>query len=117
MEADRAILVNDDFELNDFIHHYPAPGHTPRQCCASLSSNGAKAIFARDALHHPLQVFEPQWSTSKFEDPKMAIVSRRKILESCTDTETILIPAHFPDNTAGKIYSASDKFSFKLIEK
>ena len=117
VEADPAILVNDDFELNDLIHLSPAPGHSPGQCCASLSSNGTKAIFAGDALHHPLQVFEPQWSTSKCEDPKMAFVSRRKFLESCTDTETILIPAYFPGNTAGKVYSASDKFSFKFIEK
>ena len=117
VEADRAILVNDDFELYDLVHLSPAPGHTPGQCCANLSSNGKKAIFAGDALHHPLQAFEPQWSTSKCEDPKMAIVSRQKILESCADTETILIPAHFPGNTAGNVYSASEKFVFKFIEK
>ena len=116
VEAGRAILVEDDFELNDLIHLSPAPGHTPGQCCANLSSNGVKAIFAGDALHHPLQVYEPDWSTVKCSDRELAIVSRRKILESCADTDTLLIPAHFSGPTAGRVQTAGNEFAFRFIE-
>lgn len=115
VEANQAVLVEDDFKMNDYIHLSPAPGHTPGQCCANLSSAGAKAIFAGDALHHPLQVFEPDWSTVKCEDRALAILSRRNILETCADTDTLLIPAHFPGHTAGHVITKGDKFSFRYL--
>ncbi|MBT5457838.1 MAG: MBL fold metallo-hydrolase [Rhodospirillaceae bacterium] len=115
VEAGRAVLVDDDFQLNDLIHLSPAPGHTPGQCCANLSSNGAHAIFAGDALHHPLQVFEPDWSTVKCEDRALAITSRREILERCVDTDTLLIPAHFPGTTAGHVIARGDNYAFRYL--
>lgn len=113
--AGRAVLVEDDFELNDLIRLSPAPGHTPGQCCANLASAGEKAIFAGDALHHPLQVYEPDWSTVKCEDRARAIVSRRKILEDCADTRTLLIPAHFSGQTAGHVMTRGDSFGFEFL--
>lgn len=116
IKAGCALLVEDDFELNDLIHLSPAPGHTPGQCCANFNSNGVKAIFAGDAFHHPLQVYEPDWSTIKCSDRELAIVTRRKIIESCADTDILLIPAHFSGATAGNVVSAGNEFAFRFIE-
>ena len=115
--AGRAVLVEDDFQLNDLIHLSPAPGHTPGQCCANLVSAGEHAIFAGDALHHPLQVYEPDWSTVKCEDRALAIVTRRKLLEDCADTQKLLIPAHFSGNTAGHVVSRGDGFGFRFLSE
>lgn len=115
VEAGRALLVDDDFELNDLIHLSPAPGHTPGQCCVNLASDGNTAIFAGDALHHPLQVYEPNWSTVKCEDRDLAIVTRREILERSADTDTLLIPAHFSGPTAGHVISRGDGFGYRFL--
>jgi glyoxylase-like metal-dependent hydrolase (beta-lactamase superfamily II) len=115
VEAGRAVLVEDDYELNDLIHLSPAPGHTPGQCCANLSSAGKEAVFAGDALHHPLQVFEPAWSTIRCTDADQAVTSRRAILERIVDTDTLLIPAHFPGPTAGHVIARGDEFSFRYL--
>lgn len=116
VEAGRAVLVEDDFELNDLIHLSPAPGHTPGQCCANLVSGGEQASFCGDALHHPLQVYEPDWSTVKCEDRQQAIVTRRQILEHCAETNTLLVPAHFSGQTAGHVITHGDGFGFRFLE-
>jgi glyoxylase-like metal-dependent hydrolase (beta-lactamase superfamily II) len=113
--ADRAVLVEDDFQLNDLIHLSAAPGHTPGQCCANLNSGGSQAIFCGDALHHPLQVYEPDWSTVKCENRELAIVTRRDILERCADTDILLVPAHFSGETAGHVVTQGDRFGFKFL--
>ena len=40
MEAGRALLVGDDFALNDSITLTAAPGHTPGHSCANIRSGG-----------------------------------------------------------------------------
>jgi glyoxylase-like metal-dependent hydrolase (beta-lactamase superfamily II) len=115
VEAGRAELVEDDFEIGDLIHLSPAPGHTPGQCCANLTSAGASAVFAGDAMHHPLQVYEPDWSTIVCADPDQAVASRRSILERLVDTDTLLVTAHFPGHTAGHVVARNDGFGFRYL--
>ena len=117
VEAGRAELVENDFEINELIHLSPAPGHTPGQCCANLTSAGAKAIFTGDAMHHPLQIFEPDWSTIVCTDPDRAVASRRSILERIVDTDTLLVTAHFPGQTAGHVVARGDEFGFRYLER
>jgi glyoxylase-like metal-dependent hydrolase (beta-lactamase superfamily II) len=116
VEAGQALLVEDDFELNDLIHLSAAPGHTMGQYCAHLKSSGAKAIFTGDAMHHPLQIFEPGWSTMRCTDMDLAIKSRKKILDEIVDTETKLITAHFPGHTVGHVIGKGDAFHFQYLE-
>jgi len=116
IEAGQAMLVENDFELSDLIHLSPAPGHTMGQYCAHLSSAGEKAIFTGDAMHHPLQIFEPDWSTMRCTDMDLAIKSRRRILQEIVDTDTKLITAHFPGHTVGHVISRGDGFRFRYID-
>lgn len=116
IEAGQAMLVEDDFELNDLIHLSPAPGHTMGQCCAHLNSAGESAIFTGDAMHHPLQVFEPDWSTFRDTDPDLAVTSRRRILEEIADTDTRLVTIHFPGHTVGHVVGCGDSFGFRYID-
>ena len=115
VEAGRAELVEDDFEIDELIHLSPAPGHTPGQCCANLASAGATAVFAGDAMHHPLQIYEPDWSTTVCTDPGQAVASRRAILERLVDTDTLLVTAHFPGHTVGHVVDRGDGFGFRYL--
>jgi len=117
VEAGRAILVEDDYEINDLLHLSPAFGHTPGQCCANFESAGTKALFAGDAFHHPLQVFEPGWSTIRCTDMEAASATKRRILSEIADTDTLLIPAHFPCPTAGHVVGTADGYAFKFLEE
>ena len=115
VEAGQALLVNDDFALDDTIWLSPSPGHTPGHCCVNIQSRGVKAMVAGDIMHHAIQCREPDWSSIFCWDPAISAATRRRILSSVADTDTILMPVHFPGPTAGRVKSASSNFRFQFL--
>ncbi|HLG88938.1 MAG TPA: MBL fold metallo-hydrolase, partial [Alphaproteobacteria bacterium] len=73
-----------------------------------------KAIFSGDAMHHPLQIMEPTLHLPVDWDVAKAAATRRKLLESCADKDTLLMTAHFPAPTAGRVVSSGDGFRFEF---
>jgi len=116
VEAGQARLVEADFELEDGIWLTPAFGHSPGQVCVNFRSKGGHAIFTGDMMHHPLQCVEPDWSTMFCPEPGEAAQSRRRILAEVADSATIVVPAHFPGQTAGYVDSAGDAWRWRFME-
>ncbi len=116
VEAGQARLVAEDFELEDGIWLTPAFGHSPGQVCVNFRSQKSHAIFTGDMMHHALQCVEPDWSTCFCPDPARAAESRRRILKSVADSNTIVIPAHFPGQTAGYVNSSGESWRWKYME-
>ncbi|MBK1659236.1 MBL fold metallo-hydrolase [Paracraurococcus ruber] len=113
--AGQALLVDDDFALDDTISLLPTPGHAPCHCCVNIHSRGQRAVVTGDLMHHALQVREPQWSTIFDWDAKMAEASRRKFLAEVVDTPTVVLPIHFPGPTAGRIAPRAGGFDWKYL--
>ena len=63
VEAGQALLVDDDFMLDDTVWLTPTPGHSPCHCCVNIKSGGQRAAVTGDLMHHALQVREPGWFT------------------------------------------------------
>ena len=101
VEAGQALLVDDDYALDDTITLTPTPGHSPCHCCVNIFSRGQRASVTGDMMHHAIQCRELDWSPGVDWDPKEAAVSRRRFLSSVADTDTLLMPIHFPSPTAG----------------
>lgn len=110
LEARRAVLVEDGFALDDLMRVVLAPGHTPGSAWIELSSAGTGAVFAGDILHHPLQVYHPDWNSRWCMDAPSARVSRRRTLEVCADRRWLLMPAHFAAPHVGAIRPTRDAF-------
>ena len=115
VEAGQAKLVDADFELEDNIWLSPAFGHSPGQVCINFKSNSRHAIFTGDMMHHPLQCLEPGWSTCFCSNPLEAATSRRHILREVADTDTIVIPAHFPGQTAGYVQTSKNAWTWSYM--
>ncbi len=115
VEAGQALLVDDDFSLDDTITLTPTPGHSPCHCCVNIFSKGQRAVVTGDMMHHALQCREPDWSTIFCWDPVEAAASRRAFLGSVADTSTLLLPVHFPGPTAGHVTSDQDRFRWKFF--
>jgi len=45
----------------------------------------------------------------------MAARSRRRFLSGIADTDTLVLPIHFPGPTAGRIESDGDRFRYRFI--
>jgi glyoxylase-like metal-dependent hydrolase (beta-lactamase superfamily II) len=90
-----ADLVEGETEIAAGIRLRPAPGHTPGSTTMMVESRGERALFVGDVLHHPLQIFNPEWNSIFCEDAALARSSRRATLERAADEAAVLIPAHF----------------------
>ena len=66
-------------------------------------------------MQHPLEVFEPDWSTTRCTDINLAIESRRRIAEKIAATEIKLITAYSPRHTVGYILSRGNDFKFRYF--
>ena len=116
VEAGRAVMVESDHAIEDGVWLEPAPGHTPGNVVLNLVSNGARAVIAGDTIHHPLQFAHPEWSSSFCTDPALSRKTRTAFIERLAESDELLLTAHFPTPTVGRVVPAGDAFDFKLLE-
>jgi glyoxylase-like metal-dependent hydrolase (beta-lactamase superfamily II) len=116
VEAGCARLVETDSVIADDLRLRPAIGHTPGHFCVTIESRGQRAIFVGDLMHHPVQCREPHWSSCFCVDPELAAATRRKFFEAVADTDTIIVPEHFPYPTAGRIIRDGNTFRWKFLD-
>jgi len=109
IEAGLADYVEDGFELGPGLTIKPLPGHSPGQiglclCCQT----GEKAFFCGDAVHSPVQVLQPDWTSAFCADKPMAIATRKQLFEAAADEGTILLPAHLRNAVGMRIRRLPD---------
>lgn len=114
VEAGQALLVDDDYALDDTVWLTLTPGHSPCHCCVNIRSRGKRASVTGDMMHHALQCREPDWSTIFDTDPAEAARSRRRFLGEVADTDTLLLPIHFPGPTAGRVTADGERFRYRF---
>ncbi len=113
VDAGQAVFVEGGYAIGDEAVVEPLPGHTPGHSGLHLSSNGKEAIMTGDLMHHAVQIAEPGWATTADIDPEMGTASRRALLDRYSDTDVLVIAAHFPDPVAGHIVSVGDTWELK----
>ena len=116
VRAEKAILVQDDFELDHGISLEPCHGHSPGHVVINAASNDKKGVFIGDAIHHPIQLLFPDLSTRADSDMDAARVSRRALIEKHAGTGNLVLPQHFATPSCGTIERAGDAFRFNFIE-
>ncbi|MFB0843313.1 MBL fold metallo-hydrolase [Paenibacillus oleatilyticus] len=102
-------------ELLDIFKFIPTPGHSIGQMSISLTSGGEEALFGADVMHHPFQVFNPEWNSMYCEFTEQARISRRRVLESIADRPVIYFSSHFPESAAGYVIRSGDGFKWDFV--
>jgi glyoxylase-like metal-dependent hydrolase (beta-lactamase superfamily II) len=105
-EAGLLEFVAPDHEVCPEVRLRSAAGHTPGNVCVEVESEGQRAVFAGDMVHHALQLAFPDWSTDFCVDGHRAAGAREALLAEIADTETLLFPAHFPNSYPGRVRRA-----------
>ncbi|WP_430249623.1 MBL fold metallo-hydrolase [Neorhizobium sp. DAR64860/K0K1] len=111
VEAGIAEWVDDGFELGRNLSLMALPGHTTGQLGLCLCEGARKAFFCADAIHSPVQVYQPDWASRFCSDPEIAIATRRTLLDRVAGTDDLLIPAHLRQYSAMKIARTPDGFA------
>ena len=112
IEAGQAVFVEFGHELDPGVWLESTPGHTPGHVCVHVSSGGRDAVLSGDLMHHVLQCAEPDLSSCFCVDPAHSRRTRRQFLEKYADTGTLVMPAHFPTPSAGRVVGAAHGFGF-----
>jgi glyoxylase-like metal-dependent hydrolase (beta-lactamase superfamily II) len=115
VDAGQALLVDDAFVLSNELSLIPTPGHSPGHVCVNLESQGQRAIFTGDMMHHCAQVLQPDWSSCFCFDVKQSAETRWQFFREHVNTDTLVIPTHFPGTTAGHIKPLRDAYEFKFL--
>ncbi|CAL9283674.1 MBL fold metallo-hydrolase [Streptomyces sp. SudanB52_2052] len=88
----------------------PTPGHTPGHIAVELTSQGETALITGDCIHHPVQLAHPAIGACVDIDPEQSEASRRKLLDSLTDTDTLVLGTHFAPPTAGRVITYENAY-------
>lgn len=112
--AGQAVFIERDYAFEKDIWLDPTPGHTPGHVCLHISSGGVEAVMSGDVMHHPLQCTEPHWDSCFCVNTKQAQRTRRAFLERYANTNTLIMPAHFPTPSVGRIVSSGPAWRFSF---
>jgi glyoxylase-like metal-dependent hydrolase (beta-lactamase superfamily II) len=103
-----------DHDLGPDMWLEAAPGHTAGSVVLHARNDSGGALFSGDCWHHPLQFAEPSLSLEIEQDVAASMATRRRLLESCVDANTLVMAAHFPSPTAGRVISHGDGLRFQF---
>jgi glyoxylase-like metal-dependent hydrolase (beta-lactamase superfamily II) len=110
VEAGKAVMIDIDHQPDPLLTIKDYPGHTPGSIAINLRDGGQQACFSGDIMHHPIQVYHPDWSSQFCWNLEQSAQSRRRLLEDCVESNALLCPAHFAGPNAGHVKRQGDAF-------
>lgn len=95
VEAGLVETVDGGFEIARGLTILPLPGHSPGQIGLDLDYGESRhALFCGDAIHTPVQLFKPEWTSAFCSNPQQAIDSRVGLLERAVEEGSLIAPSH-----------------------
>jgi glyoxylase-like metal-dependent hydrolase (beta-lactamase superfamily II) len=120
IESGQAMFVSQghvvERELDDGVWLESTPGHTRGHAAVHLAGGGRRAVATGDAFHHLLQLNHPELPQGADVDPVQSTATRRRLFESLADTDTVVLPGHFPAPTAGRIVARNGRLAFAFLD-
>jgi glyoxylase-like metal-dependent hydrolase (beta-lactamase superfamily II) len=115
IETGQAVLLDGAHAIDDTMLVEPAPGHTVGHVVLKLVDQGERALFSGDAIHHPLQVYVPNWNSCFCEIPDEARATRHRLLGDCAEHGALLFPIHFGAPHVATIAREGDAFKLRFV--
>jgi len=104
LEAGLVEAVDDGVEIAKGMSILPLPGHSPGQIGLDFDYGESRhALFCGDAIHSPVQVFKPGWSSTFCTDRAQAAKSRTGLLERAADDGSMIVPTHIRNATGFRV--------------
>ncbi len=114
LDAGLTELVDDNFKFDKNVNLISTPGHTPHHVSIQIQSKDKKALISGDFIYHPSQVEKPEWGNTVDTYPNQALKTRKKILSSIADTNTLLLGSHFSNPVGGYVTKKDGKLIFNI---
>ncbi|MFG2502719.1 MBL fold metallo-hydrolase [Streptomyces sp. NPDC048441] len=101
--ASRVRTVTDEQEIFPGVRVRITAGHTAGHAEYVITSGGQRLIAFGDALHSPIQIDHPEWSSAFDHDPVRSAEHRRRLVVELEDPDTIGFGIHFADVVFGQV--------------
>ena len=109
-------IVVDGSEVLEGFRYVPVPGHSIDHAAIVVSSQGQKAIFGGDVVHHPLEMSHPELVSMFCEFPDAARTSRQALLDDAAETRALFFSSHFPASSVGRVSRHATGYGWRFLE-
>ncbi len=96
-------FVDGDHRITNEVALVATPGHTPGHVSVRIDSRGESALITGDMVHHPVQVFHPEWASLPDDDPVVSVATRAALFPDLAERRVLVMGTHFAEPTAGHI--------------
>lgn len=88
------------------------PGHTPGQIGLEIAAGGGETmVFVGDAIHSPVQIYKPEWSSTFCTDRQQAENTRRHLIERSVAEDMRLMLSHLRGVASMKVREKAGAFT------
>ena len=106
--AERLILMDDTADIELGIHYVPAVGHSPGHRAVQIESGDARLLHIVDTIHMPIQLNALDAAPFDWQQPDIAIATRRALLARAESENPLLMAYHFPFPGLGCVQRRGD---------
>ncbi|MGW5733397.1 MULTISPECIES: MBL fold metallo-hydrolase [Streptomyces] len=112
----RVRTVADGQEIFPGVRMRLTKGHSPGHAEYVISSGGQRLIAFGDALHSPIQIDHPEWSSAWDHDPIEAATYRSRLVARLAEPHTIGFGVHFADVVFGQVRRDGDRPAWRPLD-
>jgi len=102
-------IFEEQHEVAPGVLAWRTGGHTPGHCVVRLTSGGERLSFLGDAIF-PVGFEHPEWHNGFEHDPEESVRVRVRLLQDAVDTGELLVAAHLPFPSVGRVAADGDVF-------
>ena len=106
--AERLILMDDTADIEPGIHYVPTPGHSPGHHAVQIESGDARLLHIVDTIHMPIQLNALDAAPFDWQQPDIAIATRRALMARAESENLLLMAYHFPFPGMGYVRRRGD---------
>ncbi|TVL90321.1 MBL fold metallo-hydrolase [Streptomyces sp. SAJ15] len=114
--APRVRAISDGQEIFPGVRVRITPGHTVGHAEYVITGGGRRLIAFGDAVHSPIQIDHPGWSSAFDHDPAQTADHRRRLVAELAEPCTIGFGVHFADVVFGRVEQDGDGPAWRPLD-
>ncbi|MFF8266641.1 MBL fold metallo-hydrolase [Streptomyces sp. NPDC016562] len=114
--APRVRTVTDGQEVFPGVHVRITPGHTVGHAEYVITGGGRRLIAFGDAVHSPIQIDHPEWSSGFDHDPALTAGHRPRLVAELAEPGTLGFGVHFADVVFGHVRQDGDGPAWRPLD-
>ncbi|MFD9408698.1 MBL fold metallo-hydrolase [Streptomyces sp. NPDC059989] len=114
--APRVRTITDGQEIFPGVHVRITPGHTAGHAEYVITGGGRRLIAFGDAMHSPIQVDHPDWSSTFDHDLAQTADHRHRLVAELAEPGTIGFGVHFADVVFGHVQRDGDGPAWRPLD-